>query len=192
MAPEVLAGRRPTVQSDIYALGVVLYQVAVGDLERPLAAGWERRIDDELLREDIAAAIDGNPERRPPSATEMAEKLRTLEARRAERAAERAAAVAAVRASRRRRVLALVAAVASVFLVVVSILAVLALRARDEAEQNRAQAEKLIDVMLGDLHQGLAPAREQAADPKELTRGRIARKRKHETKNSGPGNRDRE
>jgi eukaryotic-like serine/threonine-protein kinase len=50
--PESLAGRPFTVQGDIYALGVFLYQMATGDLERPLAAGWERDVDDELLGED--------------------------------------------------------------------------------------------------------------------------------------------
>ena len=49
---------------------------------RPLAAGWERDVADELLRQDIAAAIDGNPDRRLASARELAQRLRTLESRR--------------------------------------------------------------------------------------------------------------
>ena len=43
LAPELLAGQVPTVRSDIYALGVVLYQVCVGDFRRPMSPGWARR-----------------------------------------------------------------------------------------------------------------------------------------------------
>ena len=98
LAPELLLGHSPTVQSDLYALGVMLYQLAVGDLRRPLAAGWEREIIDELLRQDIADAASGAPEHRLTSARELAERLRHLgERRRAHRLAQeqRAAAVAA-------------------------------------------------------------------------------------------------
>src|SRR5258708_1602629 len=36
MAPELLAGKPATTRSDIYSLGVVLYQMLVGDFSRPL------------------------------------------------------------------------------------------------------------------------------------------------------------
>lgn len=85
LAPELLAGQSPTVRSDLYALGLILYQMAVADLRRPLASGWEQDIGDALLCEDIAAATDGNPARRLASVGELAERLRTREARRAER-----------------------------------------------------------------------------------------------------------
>ena len=42
MAPELLEGKPPTPQSDIYSLGVLLYQMVIGDLSRALAPGWER------------------------------------------------------------------------------------------------------------------------------------------------------
>ncbi|MFT4046587.1 MAG: winged helix-turn-helix domain-containing protein [Solimonas sp.] len=51
LAPELIAGQPPTVRSDVYALGILLYQFAVGDFRKPLASGWERDIDDALLRE---------------------------------------------------------------------------------------------------------------------------------------------
>ncbi|MDO9452858.1 MAG: tetratricopeptide repeat protein [Stagnimonas sp.] len=86
-APEVLAGQPHTVRSDNYALGVLLYQLSVGDFKKPLSPGWERDIADSLLREDIAAAADGNPVHRLGDAEELARRLRTLEARRAEHAA---------------------------------------------------------------------------------------------------------
>jgi non-specific serine/threonine protein kinase len=97
LAPELLAGEAPTVRADIYALGVILYQFLVGDFRAPLAPGWERDIDSELLREDIAAAADVDPERRIGDASELARRLRALPARAAERTAARAAAEQALR-----------------------------------------------------------------------------------------------
>ena len=85
MAPEVLAGKAPTAASDVYALGVILYQVIVGDLRRPLSPGWESQIDDPLLREDINKAACGDPSSRMSSAATLAERLRTLDMRRMER-----------------------------------------------------------------------------------------------------------
>ncbi len=81
LAPELLAGQVPTVRSDIYALGVMLYQLRVGDLRRPLSAGWESDIDDPLLREDIASAANGNPDLRFDSARSLAANLRSLNLR---------------------------------------------------------------------------------------------------------------
>ena len=97
IAPEVFRGQPPTVQSDVYSLGVMLYQFAVSDLSRPLTSGWERDVDDELLREDIAAATDGDPQRRLKSAAELTERLRRREARFDERRSmKQAAAQAAI------------------------------------------------------------------------------------------------
>jgi non-specific serine/threonine protein kinase len=92
IAPELLAGGTPGTTSDVFALGVMLFQLLAGDLRRPLVPGWERAIEDELLREDIAAATDIDPARRLPGAAELAQRLRQLPARRAER--ERRAAEA--------------------------------------------------------------------------------------------------
>ncbi len=83
MAPEVLEGRPATTQADIYSLGVLVYQLAVGDFAKALAPGWERDVDDEVLRDDVAAFVDGRPERRVASAIEVARRLRSLDARRA-------------------------------------------------------------------------------------------------------------
>jgi len=101
LAPELLAGAAPTVQSDLYALGLMLYQLLVGDLRRPLAPGWEAGIDDELLREDIAAATDGSPQRRLGSVGELCERLRALDARRLGRERLRDAEARAQRAERK-------------------------------------------------------------------------------------------
>jgi serine/threonine protein kinase len=91
IAPEVVSGQPFTIKSDIYALGVVLYQLVIGDLNRPLAPGWEHDVADELLREDIAAAAEGHPGQRLADAASIATRLRALVQRRTQRAAELAA-----------------------------------------------------------------------------------------------------
>jgi len=87
MAPEILEGKPPTTSADVYALGVMLYQMIVGDLSRALAPGWDRDITDDLLREDVASAVDGTPERRL-SAPQLAERLGLLRERSQARDAE--------------------------------------------------------------------------------------------------------
>jgi serine/threonine-protein kinase len=164
MAPEIVEGRPPTIQADLYSLGVILYQMAVGDFGRVVTASWARDVDDDLLREDIAALLDGVPERRPTGAATVAAQLRALDSRRAERdrvARERAQAesdrLALAVAQRRRRQFTIAAAIATVVLVVVSVLAVQASRARSEANLRRGQAEDLFGFLLGDLRARLKP-----------------------------------
>ena len=85
LAPEVLAGQAPNASADVYALGVMLYQLIVGDFRRPLSPGWEADVEDPLLREDIAVAACGDPARRLMGAAALADRLRSLDARRVER-----------------------------------------------------------------------------------------------------------
>jgi DNA-binding winged helix-turn-helix (wHTH) protein/serine/threonine protein kinase len=98
LAPEVLAGQSPSAGADVYALGVMLYQLTIGDFRKPLAPGWEAEIQDPLVREDIADAACGDPARRLNSAADLVERLRTLDQRRIRRdeleAAERRAKTA--------------------------------------------------------------------------------------------------
>jgi tetratricopeptide (TPR) repeat protein len=104
MAPEVISGGPPTVAADMYALGILLYQMVVGDLNRPLTAGWEKDVSDPVLREDIAAAADGTAALRLAAAATLADRLQTLTERRARRNEnERRAAEAAAIADRLRR-----------------------------------------------------------------------------------------
>ena len=91
MAPELLEGKPATIQADVYSLGVMLYQVVAGDFSRALAPGWRRDVPDEILAEDLAHLLDGRPERRPATAHDVAERLRSLDERRARREEERRA-----------------------------------------------------------------------------------------------------
>ena len=56
--------------------------MASGDFTRALAPGWERHVADPLLREDIAACVDGDPENRLAGPAALAERLRSLPERR--------------------------------------------------------------------------------------------------------------
>ena len=98
--PESQSGRPHTLQGDIFALGVLLYQMVVADLARPLGVGWERDVTDELLREDIAACVDVDPQRRLMSASELATRIEALQDRRDKRDQARRDARAAVQRAR--------------------------------------------------------------------------------------------
>jgi serine/threonine-protein kinase len=129
MAPELLEGKLPTPQSDIYSLGVLLYQMVIGDLSRALAPGWEQNVKDELLREDIAACVSGVPGKRLADSAKLSERLRSLEVRRKQREVEYLTAKREQRATRRRRLVKKVAvygsaSILSLAIVTVSIMAV--------------------------------------------------------------------
>lgn len=97
--PESDLGLPFTTRGDVYALGVLLYQMVVGDFGCPLAQGWERDVADPLLREDVAACVEGDPERRLANAADLAARLRALPSRRrarARRALVRAGGAAAI------------------------------------------------------------------------------------------------
>jgi class 3 adenylate cyclase/serine/threonine protein kinase len=90
MAPELVSGGPASVRSDVYALGVTLWQLLVGDLRRAPPMDWDRAVSDELLREDLRRCFAGDPAERWESAAELGRSLRRLEVRRAEREAEEA------------------------------------------------------------------------------------------------------
>jgi len=85
LAPEVLSGSAATAAADVYALGVMLFQLAAGDFHKPLSLGWEASIDDPVIREDIALAACGDPAQRLASPAELAVRLSRLASRRTER-----------------------------------------------------------------------------------------------------------
>jgi len=84
MAPELLAGKPASIRSDIYSLGVVLYQLLVGDFTRPVTAEWSEEITDPLLREDLKHCLVGKPEGRFMGAGQLATNLRAWEQRKLE------------------------------------------------------------------------------------------------------------
>ncbi len=83
-APEVRPGQPSTVAADIYAIGVILFQLLCGDFRQTPAPGWQNQIDDAILRQDIEATVNLDPALRLKSAAELATRLRTLDSRRRE------------------------------------------------------------------------------------------------------------
>ncbi|MEW6155868.1 MAG: protein kinase [Verrucomicrobiota bacterium] len=99
MAPELLAGQPASARSDIFSLGVVLYQMIVGDFTRPLTTDWTRQVQDPVLREDLAKCFAGQPEQRFESAAAFASNLRRYAARK-KALAEQQAALSALEVDR--------------------------------------------------------------------------------------------
>lgn len=154
VAPETVGGHMPTVRADVYALGIVLYQMLIGDFRRPLAQGWDLDISAELLREDIAAACAGAPERRMESAALLASRLKTLPARTKRRAVERAATARAAAIQHAKteltRARAFVATLAA--LLFLSFLAVgAALKAKNQAVAATQNAEAVTAFLIDDV-----------------------------------------
>ena len=148
LAPELVKGQAPSTRSDVYALGVVAYQILKGDVMTPVTPNSVDSIEDPLLREDIALATAENPEHRHPTAEAFAERLRSLHVRReqAARAAEEAKELAAARRAlvrvRARRPWVIAASVLLVLgIVTSSIFGINANVAQQSAEKESQRAE---------------------------------------------------
>lgn len=152
IAPEVLAGHAAGQRADVFALGVLCAQLIAGDLRMSLAPGWEERIGDPLLSEDLAEAAHIDPKRRLGSAGELAERLRSLEVRREAmrrrlREAEELASAEA-RMQRLRRRWRVSSAIAGSALLALSVSVWLGLRAETaqrEAERNAERTDAVRD-----------------------------------------------
>ena len=159
MAPEVIAGYDGTARSDLYSLGVVLFQLVAENLQRPVTVDWEAAVPDPLLREDLRLCLAGDPADRFPAAAELAVRLRAHGQRRQEAELRRAELAERERAAYRRGIMR-TAAVAAVIVGIIAVLAVIAMRQRKEAQTARA---------LGDLEQAKSVA---ALDTKAGRRAR--------------------
>jgi DNA-binding winged helix-turn-helix (wHTH) protein/serine/threonine protein kinase len=157
-APELQEGNPCTACSDVFALGILLYQAIQGSFRASLASGWESSIDDPLLREDIGLAACGDPKRRLATAAELAQRLENLEARRLQREkaalAEQRALVAErkLQTARARRPW-VVAALAILIVGLASSLALYsrAVRERDRANRQTAIADAIDQFLARDL-----------------------------------------
>ncbi len=168
--PEANLARPATVQGDVYALGVLLYQAVVGDLDQPLGHGWERRLatapgeganagesagaspgaagppgerDDllvQLLQEDIGDCVAGDPGLRLAGAAELAERLQAMDGRVADVLARRRHERTRLRMRRLR--MALAASVTA--LVIVGGLGVFALTEWYRAERQKRRADQAL------------------------------------------------
>ena len=140
MAPELLAGKPASIRSDIYSLGVVLFQLLAGDFAKPVTPDWAREVQDPLLREDLEKCFAGNPQERFTGAGELANRLRTLEQRQVAVAEQQAALTALERAAYRRGVLRTATLAACVVMVIVG-LALYAFTQARRANEEQALAE---------------------------------------------------
>jgi tetratricopeptide (TPR) repeat protein/class 3 adenylate cyclase/tRNA A-37 threonylcarbamoyl transferase component Bud32 len=139
MAPELFSGKPASIRSDIYALGVVLYQLVVGDFSRAVTTDWAKRIADPLLREDLEKCFAGDPQERFAGAGQLAEQLRSLEARRAASDQQQALLKERERAAYRRGIIR-TAALALVVMALVTGLAIYAFLKRHEAQEQTKEA----------------------------------------------------
>ena len=134
MAPELLAGGKASIRSDIYSLGVVLYQLLAGDFALPVTTDWAKSIEDPLLKEDLEQCFAGKLEERFASVANLAAGLRNLAERHKRLAEQQVEKVMREKAAYRRG---LFRAAAAATLVVVAF-ALLALYAFKQARESKA------------------------------------------------------
>lgn len=139
LPPEILAGLPASPRSDVFSLGILLWQLALGDLQRPLPPDWAASVDDPLIAEDLERCLAGDPSQRP-SALELARSLRALPERREAALREEEAQRARERRAWRRGVGSTVVGAALV-LGVMGVLAWQALLQATRAEDARRAAE---------------------------------------------------
>ncbi|MSU37103.1 MAG: hypothetical protein EXS36_18805 [Pedosphaera sp.] len=151
MAPELLAGKPASIRSDIYSLGVVLYQFVVGDFSKPVTTDWAPDIADGLLRDDLQHCFAGDPTARFAGAGQLANNLRTLPQRQKALAEQQAEIAVRERVAYRRgvvRTVTLTGMVAMLF----AILALFSFNQSQVAKRETRRAEKAADDLRLNLY----------------------------------------
>jgi serine/threonine protein kinase/WD40 repeat protein len=139
IAPEIQAGGDATARSDIYSLGVMFWQLLIGNFHTALdPADWWNRVSDPFLRADLTRCLTGEPTKRWASAGELAASLRAIPSRRAAEA-KRVAEFAARERSAYLRGVTGAAAVAVAIIAGIAVLAVLAWQQRRAADRARGE-----------------------------------------------------
>jgi serine/threonine-protein kinase len=156
MAPELLAGKSASIRSDIYSLGVVLYQLIIGDFTRPVTTDWANEVLDPLLREDLRHCFAGNPQDRFVGAGQLAKNLRALPQRQATLAREAAESAARERRAYRHGYIRATGAAA----VVVALITCLAIAALQQSHRARIETMKGTQVanFLKDMLKTVGPS----------------------------------
>ncbi len=141
LAPELFTGKPASSRSDVFSLGILLYQLWTADLTRPLTADWESRVADSLLIEDLRLCLASDPELRLSTPGELAQRIRRLPERRiqAQRSAD---LIAAGQRAAYRRGIARASLAASVILAIIAFLALAAGRQSRLATEREKIAQR--------------------------------------------------
>ena len=156
LAPEVLGGQSATARSDIYSLGIIFWQLLVGDFATGLhLIDWEKQVQDPHIRSDLMRCLAGKPEERWASAGDLAQNLRQLPERRMAEELRQQAKAAGERRAYWRGV-ALTAGLGATAIVAFALLAYEARRQKRTAEELLGvnQIEQLMNLERTDLSGG--------------------------------------